>query len=149
VNLSELGSLDLFAKWLLRLVVTIAVAVVCSAAIAIEIGNSKPRATTRGHVVAFTRATAQARNHPGRLGSRLTFLALRLSGVNKVVGSLALSEVGIPDPAVNLFVDQMSQGIRSIGNLHTLKQFAASPNNTLFFNEVSQHEDPSDVIKGT
>jgi hypothetical protein len=52
VNLSELGSLDLFAKWLLRLVVTISVAIVCSAVIAIEIENSKPRHTTTRHTQA-------------------------------------------------------------------------------------------------
>jgi hypothetical protein len=61
VNLSELGSLDLFAKWLLRLVVTISVAVVCSAAIAIEIESSKSR---QGHVIAIIHAVVQARSHP-------------------------------------------------------------------------------------
>jgi hypothetical protein len=53
-----------------------------------------------------------------------------------VVGELALSEAGITEVGSNMFVDQMSQGIRSVANLKTIKQFAASPNSTALFNLV-------------
>jgi hypothetical protein len=70
--------------------------------------------------------------------------------MKKVVGSLAMSEVGITDPAVNLFVDQLSQGIRSIANLQAVRQFAGKPNNTFLFNEVGRprHRGFSRLLSG-
>jgi hypothetical protein len=142
VNLSELGSLDLFAKWLLRLVVTISVAIVCSAVIAVEIEHSKPRHATTRHTAAHPKPRHAQVQQTREAGPLSRYPGRGVSGMKTVVGELALSEVGIADTGFNMFVDQMSQGMRSVANLKTIKRFAANPNDTALFNAVRYCRSP-------